>query len=271
MQKIKIGLKKIQITLKEGCCSTRKKTIIKKKETRGTSDLEPKNINPFNGNFSNLCQYFSEANNETKTHLYDCLNNHISALCTLKTDWQNKLKCKVENKDKREPTIQETVSMLDDYILNCKLTQTRYENVKKKPRRPNFPEDISENLVKYMIMRKTGYLPTWKPGAGDLSLSGKRFEVKCFSSKGPSSFGPTEKWDEIYFLDAIDYLNRNFKCYKVQLSSQEFQNLQITNTETYFDKCKTGVRPRISFSKLQQEFPPSKISIIFEGDINQLL
>jgi len=134
---------------------------------------------------------------------------------------------------------------------------------------PNFPE-ISENIVKYIVEYKTGNIPIWKPGKGDLICNGKRLEVKCFTSNGPSSFGPTEEWDELYFLDATDYENKNFKCYKISLSNTEFSYIKINSSETYKDQCAQKRRPRISFNIISGQIPKEKINLLFEGNFDIL-
>ena len=51
----------------------------------------------------------------------------------------------------------------------------------KKIRKPNFPEDISENIVKNFLEFET----TWKEKTGDLfSKKFGKIEIKCFSSDG---------------------------------------------------------------------------------------
>jgi hypothetical protein len=78
-------------------------------------------------------------------------------------------------------------------------------------------------------------------------------EVKCFASSGSTTFGPKEKWDHIYFLDAIDFKNKKFKIYKSELSntSDEWKNIQISKIDKYNDVCIKGKRPRINFSILK--------------------
>ena len=61
---------------------------------------------------------------------------------------------------------------------------------KRKIRNPNFPSEISENIVRIILKNKCGIDTTWD--SPDLRHNGKKIEVKAFSSKGPTSFGPTE-------------------------------------------------------------------------------
>lgn len=76
-----------------------------------------------------------------------------------------------------------------------------------KIRKPNFPEDISENIIKNFI----GESCNWDTKVGDLFCQNDgKIEVKCFSSDGPISFGANEKWDLLYILDSKDFMNGNF-------------------------------------------------------------
>lgn len=55
---------------------------------------------------------------------------------------------------------------------------------------------------------------------GDLMRpDGTKIEVKAFSSNAPTSFGPTENWDLIYFVDCTQYMSKKFRVYKCNLSS----------------------------------------------------
>lgn len=106
---------------------------------------------------------------------------------------------------------------------------------------PNFPEIISENLIKFYIQDFENR-NCINSKSGDLQINnsdGKlpsKIEIKCFTSQGPTSFGPTEKWEEIYFLDAINiFENGIIKIYKCNLPNDSFvwQNLQFNKNETF--------------------------------------
>lgn len=88
----------------------------------------------------------------------------------------------------------------------------------KKIRIANFPSEISENIVKFVLFKKFKYkfLPIWDTKKGDLVLFNRKIEVKAsidLYNSGPSSFGPVEIWDYIYFVDCKDMLNLNFKVF----------------------------------------------------------
>ena len=120
----------------------------------------------------------------------------------------------------------------------------------KKIRKPNFPEDISENLVKITISEQC----TWKEKSGDLysEVLGK-IEIKCFSSTGPISFGPCEKWDILYIVDASEFESDNFTIHKINMSSEEFGEIRISKSQLYKDQVNQKRRPRIVWKNLQKQ------------------
>lgn len=151
-----------------------------------------------------------------------------------------------------------------EYVESCKIS---------KARRPNFPSEVSENLVKFYAEKyeKKNYL--WKEKSGDLfdKELNQYIEVKCFSSLGPSSFGPTEKWDIIYFVDAIQFKNDFFIIYKIDLNNEEFhKSLMVNATESSYNQCLDGKRPRLTFSKIQLQIP-KHIKKVYTGSIQDLL
>jgi hypothetical protein len=157
------------------------------------------------------------------------------------------------------------------YQTYCKTKIDIYKKKKKKHRLPNFPEDISENIVKYIIKKKFDYCPLWDTKKGDLFYKGAQLEVKCFSSCGPSSFGPNESWDEIYFLDATNFLNDKFKCYKINLSNKDkkWKKIKVNSTQTYEDQCVQKRRPRISFKRIKAQLEDN-IELIYSGSFDDI-
>ena len=131
-------------------------------------------------------------------------------------------------------------------------------------RRPNFPEDISENIVKY-------FLDCEKITPGDLysPLLGK-IEVKCFSSKGPISFGPKETWDTLIVLDAISFLEDKYKLHIIRINSRDF-NIKVNKNETYKDQVFQKRRPRISWKSLYEQVKDqTKTFIILFANISTI-
>jgi len=101
------------------------------------------------------------------------------------------------------------------YITNIKKINSKLINKNKEIRNPNFPEAISENIVKFAYNYVYKKCPSWNTLSGDLELYDDtlkkilKLEVKGFSSNGPSSFGPTEQWNKLYFIDCQKFIEKN--------------------------------------------------------------
>lgn len=146
---------------------------------------------------------------------------------------------------------------------------------KRKIRVANYPSEITENLVKFAINKKYGFMPCWDVKKGDLILLNKQLEVKGsldLLNGGPSSFGPTEKWHKIYFVDCKDTFKLNFKIYEIKLSNNTniWNNLKVNKKDTYKKQCNEKRRPRIIFKDLLKQIPNNYINILFEGNIYEL-
>lgn len=132
-------------------------------------------------------------------------------------------------------------------------------------RLPNMPEDISENIVKFLIRRNGDKTSKWtksviqKKGqkiTGDLvSEKEGNQECKCFTSVGPASFGPKEAWDVIYFLDATHWLDDRFVLWRIPLSnsSSEWKALKMNKVQSYDDQATQGRRPRMSWDSIKPQ------------------
>ena len=117
----------------------------------------------------------------------------------------------------------------------------------RKVRNYNFPPETSENIAKFAIYKKYRVMPTWYTDKGDLFINKNiinillfiRIEVKGFMSDGPSSFGPKEEWDWIYFVDAADVENKNFKVYEIKCSNtnENWKNIKIKGTDFNINDC----------------------------------
>lgn len=140
-------------------------------------------------------------------------------------------------------------------------------------RLPSIPEDISENIIKFIIHKYGNDNSSSWNCSGDLlsKIEGKQ-ECKCFTSTGPISFTPSSDWDVIYFLDAIDWINDNFKLYKFpyKKSSNIWKNIKVNKTQTFDDQCNQGRRPRINWSGLFIQIKEN-CTLLFEGSIYDIL
>jgi len=157
-----------------------------------------------------------------------------------------------------------------EYVILRKTTSTE---LKIPIRLPCIPEDISENIIKFIIINKLGISSKWSSEeSGDLiSVEEGKQECKCFTSDGPLSFTPSSEWDVIYFLDGRDWFNDNFILYKVFLkrSSEEWKNIKVNKTETFYDQSKKGRRPRITWNSLKPQII-DYCSEVFRGNFNEI-
>lgn len=167
--------------------------------------------------------------------------------------------------------------LLSQYEIFKQFRQKRLEvknSIKQKRsiRLPNVPEDISENIVKFIIRKKGDDSASWAD-KGDIqsSFTGK-IESKCFSSNGPISFSPTPNWSVIYFLDATQlFVNESIVCYKLAIPSDSdyWVNIKVNKKETFKDQQLKKRRPRISWSSLKPQLN-EKLEIVFEGNFKDI-
>lgn len=168
---------------------------------------------------------------------------------------------------------------LDKYIeYNKFIDNLNSSLIYKKIRHNNFPSEISENIVKYIIYKKYNIMPIWDLLlTGDLILKfnnkyiqNKKIEIKTFSSIGPISFGPTESWDWIYFVDCTEYNKYIFKIYELKKSNTNtnWLNIYINQQQTFLDQIKQKRRPRIKFNNLYKQL--LDIKLIYHDSIKNL-
>lgn len=146
---------------------------------------------------------------------------------------------------------------------------------KKKIRHENFPSHISENIVKFAIYKKYKIMPNWDTDVGDLCVNNLlKIEVKGFMSDGPSSFGPTEKWQLLYFVNAKDTLNKIYQVYEIKLSNIHpiFRNIKLNKNETYGEIADKNQRGKLrgSFYKIFKPQLKDHCHLIFDGEIKHL-
>jgi CRISPR/Cas system CSM-associated protein Csm2 small subunit len=165
--------------------------------------------------------------------------------------------------------------MLDKYNDNLKfITKINKLLSKKKCRNENFPSAISENIVKFAIFKKYKVMPCRDTKCGDLELLNKKIEVKGFMSDGPSSFGPKENWNWIYFIDCKDCSKKNFKVYEVKLSnnSEDWKNIKLSKSTTYGEVANANKRGQLRgcFYTIFKPQLNENCNLIFDGNISQL-
>lgn len=141
------------------------------------------------------------------------------------------------------------------------------------------PEVLSENIIRLIINFKGDNSCTWKKikktGSGDLhSKFDGHIEAKSFTSNGPISFGPNEKWDNLYFLDARGWLDDYYVLYKLNCSNTEFKRIRVSKKNTYYDQISMNRRPRISWKKLKPQLCKGvhgKFERIFSGSLDSII
>jgi hypothetical protein len=181
----------------------------------------------------------------------------------------------IDNKMNKEFTKDQLIEFFElNHNHYIKISEFRKKN-KKNIRLPNFPEGLSENIIKFFIINKEKNMCRSNITCDLIVNDNILVEVKCFASSGPTSFGPKEKWDHIYFLDAIDFKNKKFKIYKSELSntSNEWKNIQISKIDKYNDVCIKGKRPRIKFDFLKNQLNTNNkqlIKLVFEGKLDDI-
>ena len=141
------------------------------------------------------------------------------------------------------------------YDTHMAYVKSRIESGKRlqiRFRLPCIPEDISENIIKFAIHRHGDTTSRWDCKGDLLSSKVGKQECKCFTSDGPLSFTPSSEWDEIYFMDARNWLDHHFIIWKCTLrrSSDEWKQIRVSKTQTFEDQCLQGRRPRLSWDSL---------------------
>lgn len=165
--------------------------------------------------------------------------------------------------------------LIENYNLHKSYVKGRMEITKKtgvKVRLPSIPEDISENIVKYILHNKLKDTTSRWDCSGDLlsQKEGKQ-ECKCFTSDGPPSFTPSSDWDVIYFLDARNWLDDKFILHRIPLkrTSTEWKNINVSTTQTFEDQTKQGRRPRIGWEKLYPQIE-KYCTKVYEGTFEDI-
>jgi hypothetical protein len=151
---------------------------------------------------------------------------------------------------------------------------------KKLPiRHQNPPEDITENIAKFIIQNYDDDCSCkWAKGIG---LSGDLYsekysmdcppEVKAFTSDGPSSFGPKKKFGVIYFLDMRGWLSDKFILWRVNVTNEspEWKQIKMNKNQTHEEQCGEGRRPHISWDNIYVQMPHLCIKV-YEGTFENI-
>ena len=160
------------------------------------------------------------------------------------------------------------------YTLHKNYIESRITSGKElgvKFRLPGIPEDISENLIKFILHKLGDTTSSWTCKGDLLSKKEGAQECKAFTSDGPLSYSPSSDWDVIYFLDARSWLQNIFILYKIKLkkSSEEWGSIKISKTQTFNDQAKQGRRPRIGWKQLYTQLS-NHIEKVYEGTFEEI-
>ncbi len=150
-------------------------------------------------------------------------------------------------------------------------------------RHQNTPEDITENITKFIIRKyENDNTCIWCKGVdkkhgltGDL-YSDKydkttQIEVKSFTSIGPSQFGPDKKFGVLYFLDLRKWLQNEIILWKVNLNylSDEFKKIKVNKKQTMEEQMLEGRRPHISWDNIYPQIT-AFCDKIYEGTFENI-
>lgn len=167
-----------------------------------------------------------------------------------------------------------TFDYLEKFISYTNIIKNINKNLSdRKIRMPNFPSEISENIVKFAIKKIKKTNPIWNVKNGDLIDGINKIEVKGFSSNGPTSFGPKEEWDILYFINCKKYREKYFEIFEINLSNKDdkFRNIKINSKNTFgeiADLNQCG-KSRAKFSIFKKELG-NDCRLIFSGNIKEL-
>lgn len=176
------------------------------------------------------------------------------------------------NYQQSELTKTDLKSLYDLELSYINLRHKLVNERKLKIRDRGLPEEISENIIKF-ILQKLGDDTSTNNTKGDLYSQKEGIqECKSFTSDGPISFSPTSKWDVIYFLDARFWTCNKFTLYRVNLSNQNpiWQNISMNKEQTFQDQCVEKRRPRIGWENLHSQLGPH-CEQVFSGNIDEIL
>lgn len=175
-----------------------------------------------------------------------------------------------------------TAELLNKRFLKYKEDYKNLNKIIKETNLPirhqNPPEDITENIAKFII-QKYDNDPSCKWAKainmkGDLYSEKYKYsqpEVKSFTSDGPSSFGPKKKFAVIYFLDMRKWLDDVFILWKVNLTDESLQwkKLKINKTETNEEQSEENRRPHISWDKIYPQVKDHTTKV-YEGSFKDI-
>ena len=125
-----------------------------------------------------------------------------------------------------------------------------------KTRWDGLPEHVSENIIKYFIRAKMNDPSCTWICKGDLTSAALGIiECKSFTSDGPTSFGPKQKWDHIFFLDARGWLDNVIVIWHIPLPNTDpvWTSIKVNKKQSKADQSDESRRPRINWEGLKPQ------------------
>jgi hypothetical protein len=165
----------------------------------------------------------------------------------------------------------------NSFILDRRETMSIIKETGLPIRLQNPPEDITENIIKFIIQNKEKDLTCkWakaigKPGDLYSGLYALPPEAKAFTSDGPCSFGPNKKFGVLYFLDMRKIDKDNFIVWKVPVTNDTpvWKSLKMSKNQTNEDQCNEGRRPHISWDSIYSQLHHIAIKI-YDGTFEDI-
>jgi hypothetical protein len=204
------------------------------------------------------------------------INEKLNKMFCKQYNWKNTMK-KSSNEDKYTADILQ--KRYADYKTSVETTLKIIKETGLPIRNQNPPEDITENIVKFLIQNKEKDATVkWAKAVclnGDLYSDNYDheypIEIKALTSDGPSSFGPKKKFGVIYFLDMRGWLNDVFILWKVNVSSNsnEWKQIKMNKTQTNADQCEEGRRPHISWDNIHSQIGEKCVKV-YEGTFENI-
>ena len=123
---------------------------------------------------------------------------------------------------------------------------------------PCFPNEVSENIAKFVLQSEWGIDATWNTNAKDLVCMDTctPIEIKAVTTRpglehGPTSFATNTDCTNLYFMNfMLGGENNSLDMYKYTGGKERLDDMvmNIDKKEKFGDQCKKGKRPRIRFS-----------------------
>ena len=147
------------------------------------------------------------------SEVFECIKTNQLKLRLTKTQLDTIQHILCDSDNYTEDVLRQNYKLHKQYVQNR--IQVR-DTHKVHFRLPSIPEDISENMIKFIIRYHVGDHTCISRPIGDLysTIEGKQ-ECKTITSDGPISFGPQESWQVLYVFDARKWLQDYYEIHRL--------------------------------------------------------